>query len=114
MLESRKKYKFGYTFLIPLSWKTGYVPGTAFFDSPPKEDQQLMAERQDVLPKLQKESSSKNFGIRQLITWKNPGDLVAWMNYQYHSSMLGGEWTYNTEEWCKEFISLETYRFKDD
>lgn len=114
MLESRKKYKFGYTFLIPLSWKPGYVPGTAFFDCPPKEGQQLLVERQDVIPMLQNVRASRNYGIKQMITWKNPGDLVGWMNYQWHSSMIGGEWTYNNKEWCKEFISIETYRFKDD
>ena len=111
MIEMRKKYTNGYTFLIPLRWKAGYVPGTAFFDSPPKENQSLMAEHQEVLPKLQKATASKNFSVKKLITWKNPGDLVGWMNYQYHCSMLGGDWTYNEKEWCKEFISLETYRF---
>ncbi len=114
LLEQRKKYKYGYTFLIPLSWKPGYRPGTAIFDSPPKQDQLLMAERQDVLPKLQKESASKNFGIKRLMEWKNPGDLIGWMNYQYHSSMIGGEAPHNDKEWCKEFISIETYRFRSN
>ena len=113
LLESRKKYRNGYTFLIPLSWKEGYKPGTAFFDSPPKEDQQLMCERHDVLPRLNKANASKNFGIKQLMPWKNPGDLVAWMNHQYHTSMIGGDWVYNDKEWCKEFISIETFRFRD-
>lgn len=115
LIESRKKYKYGWTFLIPLSWKPGYVPGTAIFDSPPKQDQLLYAERQDVLPKLQKPSAAKNFGIKSLMTWRNPGDLVGWMNYQFHSSMIGGgDMPYNDNEWCKEFISIETYRFRDN
>jgi len=114
LIESREKYKYGYTFLIPLSWKSGYTPGTAFFDSPPKQDQVLHAERPDVLPRLQKESASKNYGINRLVTWKNPGDLVGWMNYRYHSSMIGGERPHNEKEWCKEFISIETYRFRDN
>tara|TARA_B100000424_G_scaffold269129_1_gene265394 strand:- start:172 stop:819 length:648 start_codon:yes stop_codon:yes gene_type:complete len=112
LLESRKKYRNGYTFLIPLQWKAGCKPGTAFFDSPPKEDQPLMIERDDVIPQLKNSNYAKNFGIKKLMPWKNPGDLVAWMNYQYHSSMIGGDWVYNKEEWCKEFISIETYRFR--
>ena len=104
LLESRKRYRDGYTFLIPLQWKDGCTPGTAFFDSPPKEDQQLMIERPDVIPQTKNPNYSKNFGIKQLIPWKNPGDLVGWMNYQYHSSMIGGDWVYNDSEWCKEFI----------
>tara|TARA_Y100001937_G_scaffold61578_1_gene84313 strand:- start:992 stop:1642 length:651 start_codon:yes stop_codon:yes gene_type:complete len=113
LLESRKRYRDGYTFLIPLQWKDGCTPGTAFFDSPPKEDQQLMIERPDVIPQTKNPNYSKNFGIKQLIPWKNPGDLVGWMNYQYHSSMIGGDWVYNDSEWCKEFISIETFRFKE-
>ena len=113
LLESWKKYRNGYTFIIPLQWKPECKPGTAFFDSPPKQDQQLMCERHDVIPKLNKSSASKNFGIKKLMPWKNPGDLIAWMNYQYHSSMIGGDWVYNDKEWCKEFISIETYRYKD-
>lgn len=113
MIESRKDYRFGYTFLIPLSWKAGYNPGTAFYDSPPKEGQQMLIERDDVLPMLQKKSASRNFGINKLIPWKNPGDLVGWMNYQWHSSMTDPKWVYNDKEWCKEFISMETYRFKN-
>lgn len=113
MLESRKEYRFGYTFLIPLSWKPDYNPGTAFYDSPPKEGQQLLIEREDVLPMLQKKSASRNFGINKLVPWKHPGDLIGWMNYQWHSSMTDPTWKYNDKEWCKEFISMETYRFKD-
>ena len=114
MIENKKKYRHGYTFLIPLSWKSGYVPGTAFFDSPPKEGQDLYIEHQAMLPKFQNERMARNFGIEQLITWKNPGDLIMWMNYRWHCTMNGGSWVYNEEEWCKEFISLETYKFKDD
>tara|TARA_B100000900_G_C20501966_1_gene684154 strand:- start:334 stop:987 length:654 start_codon:yes stop_codon:yes gene_type:complete len=114
LIEMRKKYTNGYTFLIPLRWKEGYVPGTAFFDSPPKENQSLMIEHQDSLPELQRKTASKNFGVNKLITWKHPGDLVAWKNFRFHCSMLGGNWTYNEKEWCKEFISLETYRYKDN
>jgi len=114
MIEMRKKYTNGYTFLIPLRWKAGYVPGTAFFDSPPKENQSLMVEHQESLPELQRKTASKNFGVKKLVTWKNPGDLVAWKNYRWHCSMLVGDWTYTDKEWCKEFISLETYRYKDN
>jgi hypothetical protein len=114
IIEMRKKYTNGYTILIPLRWKAGYVPGTAFFDSPPKENQSLMIEHQESLPELQRKTASKNFGVRKLITWKNPGDLVAWKNYRWHCSMLVGDWTYTEKEWCKEFISLETYRYKDN
>ena len=114
LIEMRKKYTNGYTFLIPLRWKEGYVPGTAFFDSPPKENQSLMVEHQESLPELQRKTASKNFGVKKLVTWKNPGDLVAWKNYRWHCSMLVGDWTYTEKEWCKEFISLETYRYKDN
>jgi len=82
IIEMRKKYTNGYTILIPLRWKAGYVPGTAFFDSPPKENQSLMVEHQESLPELQRKTASKNFGVKKLVTWKNPGDLVAWKNYR--------------------------------
>jgi len=114
IIEMRKKYTNGYTILIPLRWKAGYVPGTAFFDSPPKENQSLMVEHQESLPELQRKTASKNIGVKKLVTWKNPGDLVAWKNYRWHCSMLVGDWTYTEKEWCKEFISLETYRYKDN
>ena len=114
LIKARRDYRHGYTFIIPLSWKEGYTPGTAFFDSPPKEDQPLMAEHQDVLPKLQKETANKNYGVKKMITWKSPGDLIAWMNFQYHCTMVDPNMPHNDKEWCKEFISIETYRFREE
>ena len=113
LIKNRKNYRHGYTFIIPLSWKSGCNPGTTFFDSPPKEGQELYVEHQDVLTKMQNESRNKNFGVKRLVSWKNPGDLVAWMNYQYHGSLVNKDYPYNDNEWCKEFISIETFRYKD-
>jgi len=62
---------------------------------------------------MQKESRNKNYGVKRLVPWKHPGDLVAWMNYQYHGSLMSKDYPYNDNEWCKEFISIETLRYKE-
>jgi len=110
LLESRKKYKTGWTLLIPLAWDEGYNPGTAFFSSPPQDNEPLYIEKQDVLPKLENPSYAKHFSVKSLVKWKNPGDLVFWENYMFHCSMHDPNWTYSDSKHCKEFISIETFR----
>jgi hypothetical protein len=109
MIENNKKYKPGYTILIPLSWKTNYKPGTAFFDCPPKEGQEMYVEQQAILPKFQNQNHAKNFGIKKLVAWQHPGDLIAWKNYRFHCSMTDQNYNYSDSDWCKEFISIETF-----
>ena len=96
-----------------MQWKSGCNAGTTFFDSPPKEGQDLYVEHEQVLPTMQNENRNKNFGVKRLVPWKHPGDLVAWMNYQYHGSLMSKDYAYNDNEWCKEFISIETFRYKE-
>lgn len=109
LIENRKKYDTGYTFLIPLGWKEGYKPGTAFFSSPPADDEPMYIERQDVLPEFQDEIFARNFSVKKIIPWQHAGDLVAWKNYIYHCSMTDRDFQYSDTEHCKEFISIETF-----
>ena len=109
LLENKKKYRMGYTMLIPLWWKKDHVAGTAFFDSPPLEDQKLYIQEQQHLPRFKDDQQAKNFGVRKLIRWQSPGDLVAWKNFMFHCSMTGPEEKYDDENYTKEFISIETF-----
>ncbi len=108
--EQRQNFYPGYTFLIPIWWKEDYNPGTAFFSSPPENDEQLYIEQQDVLPKFseQHKKQARNFGVKQIVKWKNTGDLIAWKNFQWHCSLSQANYTYSDKTWCKEFISIET------
>ena len=43
-------YRPGFSFIIPLWWKKGHTPGTAFFNSPPNLDEPLYSDMLDILP----------------------------------------------------------------
>jgi hypothetical protein len=105
------RYREGFTFLIPLSWKSDYTPGTAFFNSPPNVKEPLYNEMLDILPKYSSdyEIEQMNFSVREIIKWESPGDLIAWENFQWHSSCHFGNPNYQRNDWIKEFISIETY-----
>lgn len=105
-----KGVKEGYVFLIPLWWKENYNPGTAFFNSPANMNEPLYSELPDVLPDYSVEhaETARNLSVREIIKWQNQGDLIAWENYQWHSSCHFGETNYSKEYWVKEFISIET------
>ena len=108
--EYRKNYNGGYTFLIPLAWKKNYQPGTAFFSSPPDDNDPLYAECSEWLPEHHEKSKiERNFGVKKLIKWQQPGDLVAWKNFQWHCSLSPEGYVYDPKKWVKEFISIETY-----
>lgn len=110
--NSRSKgYKEGFVFLIPLWWKDGHTPGTAFFNSPANLDEPFYSDMLDILPNYSAEHSneSRNFSVRKIIKWESPGDLVAWENFQWHSSCSYGDITYDKTTWAKEFISIETH-----
>jgi len=104
--------KEGWVFLIPLWWKENYNPGTAFFNCPNRLTDPLYEDFADILPKyaLEHQIETRNFGVREIIQWKSPGDLIAWENFQFHSScgMYGGK--YDRKKWIKEFISIETWQ----
>lgn len=104
-------HREGWIFIIPLSWKSGYQPGTAFYNNPARLDEPLYCEMTDILPKYapEHEFESRNFSVREILKWNSPGDLVAWENFQWHSSCSFGEYTYTTDDWAKEFVSIETY-----
>jgi len=110
LLEQRKKYKPGYTFLIPLWWHKKNKPGTAFFSSPPEPEQKLYNEKSSILPKFGAgyENWSRNLGIKKIIYWQNYGDLIAWKSFQWHCSLTQPNFYYSDKRWCKEFISIET------
>jgi len=109
IIEHREKYQPGYTILIPLDWKPGYTPGTAFFDSPPLDGQDLYIEHQDILPTLTHPKTAKNYGVKKIVEWQYHGDLIAWKNYMWHSSLADKSFKYSNKEHCKEFISIETF-----
>jgi hypothetical protein len=108
-------YKEGFVYLIPLWWKDGYIPGTAFFNNPANIDEPLYSDMLDILPNYstEYEDEGRNFSVRKIIKWKSPGDLIAWENFQWHSSCSYGDITYNKNTWAKEFISIETWAKSD-
>lgn len=107
----RKDHDRGYTFLIPLSWKKEYQPGTAFFSCPPDDAEPLYEECLEWLPEHSATGKSieKNFSVKQIIKWQQPGELVAWKNFQWHCSLSPAGYVYDSKNWVKEFISIETY-----
>jgi hypothetical protein len=112
----QSNYKEGFTFLIPLSWKDDYHPGTAFFNCPPNINEPLYVDMLDILPRyaddyVHKNTDMMNFSVRDTVRWNNPGDLISWENWQWHSSCHFGDhdYPYSKDSWVKEFISIETY-----
>lgn len=112
--DYQRDHQRGYTFLIPLSWRADYQPGTAFFSSPPQEGEPLYQECLDVLPQYtdSHRSLTKNFSVKRIVQWQQPGDLVAWMNFQWHCSTSPQGYLYHNDPnlAAKEFISIETHR----
>jgi hypothetical protein len=104
-------YTTGFIFMIPLSWKENYSPGTAFFNSPANVDEPLYSEMLDILPSYSDEfvAESRNFSVKEIVKWESPGDLVAWENFQWHCSCQFGNAKYKRDDWLKEFISIETH-----
>jgi hypothetical protein len=103
----------GWKFLIPLAWIDGYNPKTYIFSSPPKNNEKLYSEYQHDLPYITNEQDSKNFSIKTILEWEDPGDLLAWEDFQWHCSSNPDGMEYNLTDWrsaCKEFISVETMR----
>jgi len=110
LVEQRKTHTPGFTFLIPLWWEENYRAGTAWFDSPAKEDQLLYGERLDLLPEHTEsfKNLEKNFSVREIFEWQTPGDLIVWESFQWHCSLSPKGHVYNSTKWCKEFVSIET------
>jgi hypothetical protein len=103
----------GYSFLIPLSWQDNYLPGTVFFNNPAKIEEDLYDDRPDILVPYVKEVYDKtamNLSVRKVIDWENPGDLIAWKNFMWHSSKYDSNWNYSKDNWCKKFLNIETWR----
>lgn len=109
--EHRNNYNRGYTFLIPLSWKENYQPGTGFFSCPPNDDEELYGENLEWLPEHSEKGKNieKNFSVKKIIKWQQPGDLIAWKNFQWHCSLSPVGYVYDSKDWVKEFVSIETY-----
>jgi hypothetical protein len=107
----RLNYKEGWIFLIPLSFSNGYSGGTAFFNSPPNLNEPLYSEMLDILPEFSDQyvEEMRNFSVKQIVKWESPGDLIAWENYQWHSSCHFENVSYDKETWLKEFICIKTY-----
>lgn len=108
--QKNQRKKEGMIILIALWWDQSYTPGTVIYSSPPNLDEQLYSERLDILPHFADEhrEEMRNFSIKEIIKWNSPGDLVAWENFQFHSSCQFGDVVYDREKWMKEFISIET------
>ena len=102
----------GFIFLIPLWWEPDYQPGTAFLNNPVNLNEPLYADMLDIFPNYsdtpQNAYEQKNFSVKQIIRWENPGDLIAWENFQWHASCHFGKANYQKDKWVKEFVSIET------
>ena len=107
-----KGFKEGLTFLIPLWWKDGHTPGTAFYSCPANLNEPLYTDMPDILPAYsdQYTEEARNFSVRKIIKWESPGDLIAFESFQWHGSCQWGDVTYDRETWSKEFLSIETWR----
>ena len=108
-LELRNKYKKGQSFIIPLWWDPEYQPGTAFYSTPPKQNEKLYIECQSDLPQFKEDKHIKNFSVQAIWHWKNPGDLLAWNHYTWHSTTSPNGYEYALDKCCKEFIKLYTW-----
>lgn len=109
--DYRYKFNRGYTFLIPLWWQKNYTAGTGFFSCPPADDEPLYEDCYDLLPQhaeSERKMIEKNFSVKKIVKWQQPGDLIAWMNFQWHCSLGPDDVTYSDKKWVKEFISIET------
>ena len=108
--KGAKEYR---TYLIPLSWEQPQEPGTAFFSSPPRLDEPLYKERLDILPHYNDKSQDEQakYSIQAIYKWRNPGDLVTWINFQHHCTLDSHTYPYsaNLDKIAKSFISLRTY-----
>lgn len=109
IIEQRKKHTNGHVFIIPLWWDEEYQPGTAFFSSPPKLNEPMYVEHQDILPMPKSDKITKDLSIKKIVKWKNPGDLLVWKNYQWHASLTTPGYSYTRDKFCKQFISIETW-----
>ncbi len=107
--EYRKKYRAGWKFLIPLAWKKDYQPGTVFFSNPPGDHESLYEDHSDWLPELSNDSkiSAKELGVKKIIKWQQPGDLVAWKTFQWHCSLSPKGYKYDLKKSTKEFLTIE-------
>ena len=111
-LKEIKDTKRNYcTFLIPLSWKNGYTPGTVFFNSPPNLNEDLYSECQAILPKYTPafEKESWSFSVKEIYQWKNPGDLIVWHDFWWHGTTAPETYTSYSKDprnWVKEFITI--------
>ena len=113
LLEQRKKgNKYGQSFIIPLWWDSEYSPGTVFYSSPPHPEENLYIEYQDDLPEYYPEHNEflKNFSVQSLWKWKNPGDLIAWDHYVWHSTTCPQGYQYTHDKCFKEFIKINTWK----
>ena len=102
------------TFLIPLSWQLETTPGTAFFSSPPKLHEPLYREKLDILPHYSEEKQSEmaKYSVSAIFKWKNPGDLIAWKDFVFHSTLDSHTYKYSLEPdgIAKKFISMRVYQ----
>lgn len=106
----KEQYREGYVFLIPLSWKKNYRPGTAILSSPPKLSEPLYEDVLEILPRYSDAHTEemKNFSVKKILEWRSPGDLIAWKNFQWHTSCHFSDTKYTLEDWQKEFINFKT------
>lgn len=104
--------KEGWVFLIPLWWEQNYAPGTAFFNCPSLLSDPLYEDHADILPRYAPEYQieMRNYSVREIFPWKCTGDLIAWENFQFHSSCGHYHGQYDRKKWIKEFISIETWQ----
>jgi hypothetical protein len=52
-----------------------------------------------------------NFSVKSVLH-QQAGDLVAWKNFQWHGTGYDVNWNYNHNDWCKRFVSIETWNME--
>jgi hypothetical protein len=107
-----RNLKEGFIFIIPIWWSEDYKPGTAFYSNPCNINEPHYTDLQNELPRFSEkfQQQVKNFSVKKICYWENPGDLIAWENFQYHGSCGTYNKQYDRRTWIKEFISIETWQ----
>jgi hypothetical protein len=105
----KQGYTEGWTFLLLTEIKPNYNASTVFYNNPPHMNESNIDECSQCVPYTSEYSQqAMNLSVKKVLHQK-VGDLVAWKNFQWHSTGYDKNWNYNHSDWCKRFVSIETW-----
>ncbi len=107
-----KGYTEGWTFLLITELKPNYNASTIFYNNPPRMNEPNMNECIQCVPYTSEYTrQAMNFSVKSVLH-QQAGDLVAWKNFQWHGTGYDVNWNYNHNDWCKRFVSIETWNME--